>query len=151
MKIPLRYVCEMVCDRVAASQVYLGDRYTDAAAWEYYERSKDHYILHPETRALEKLLKMVRDKGRQRTFAYIPCAAGLRNGLLTGESLRFIREIPAFREKAGQNCLFGPCICTGRFCVWGRTLSVACGDSSPKGEPWQRGKSHPYRSTTRRI
>ena len=26
MKIPLRYVCEMVCDRVAASQIYLGDR-----------------------------------------------------------------------------------------------------------------------------
>lgn len=77
MKIPLRYVCEMVCDRVAASQVYLGDRYTDAAAWEYYERSKDHYILHPETRALlEKLLKMVRDKGRQRTFAYIRALLG---------------------------------------------------------------------------
>ena len=26
MKIPLRYVCEMVCDRVAASQIYLGDK-----------------------------------------------------------------------------------------------------------------------------
>ena len=32
MKIPLRYVCEMVCDRVAASQIYLGDKYTDASA-----------------------------------------------------------------------------------------------------------------------
>ena len=29
MKIPLRYVCEMVCDRVAASQIYLGSKYTD--------------------------------------------------------------------------------------------------------------------------
>ena len=29
MKIPLRYVCEMVCDRVAASQIYLGGKYTD--------------------------------------------------------------------------------------------------------------------------
>ena len=35
MKIPLRYVCEMVCDRVAASQIYLGDKYTAAAAWNY--------------------------------------------------------------------------------------------------------------------
>ena len=34
MKIPLRYVCEMVCDRVAASQIYLGDKYTDASPWE---------------------------------------------------------------------------------------------------------------------
>ena len=59
MKIPLRYVCEMVCDRVAASQIYLGDKYTDASAWEYYQRSKDHYLMHPETRALlEKLLRM---------------------------------------------------------------------------------------------
>ena len=63
MKIPLRYVCEMVCDRVAASQIYLGDKYTDASPWEYYERSKTHYLLHPETRALlEELLKMVRSR-----------------------------------------------------------------------------------------
>ena len=77
MKIPLRYVCEMVCDRVAASQIYLGDKYTDAAAWNYYEHSKDHYLLHPETRALlEKLLKMVRDIGQERTFAYMKYLLG---------------------------------------------------------------------------
>ena len=63
MKMPLRYVCEMVCDRVAASQIYLGDKYTDASPWEYYERSKTHYLLHPDTRALlEELLKMFRDR-----------------------------------------------------------------------------------------
>ena len=77
MKIPLRYVCEMVCDRVAASQIYLGDKYTDASAWEYYQRSKDHYLMHPETRALlEKLLCMVRDLGRERTFAYMKFLLG---------------------------------------------------------------------------
>ena len=68
----VRYVCEMVCDRVAASQIYLGDKYTDASPWQYYEKSKDHYLLHPETRTLlEKLLLMVRDLGQERTFAYI--------------------------------------------------------------------------------
>ena len=36
----------MVCDRIAASKNYKGDKYTDAAAWEYYDRSRDHYILH---------------------------------------------------------------------------------------------------------
>ena len=77
MKIPLRYVCEMVCDRVAASQIYLGGKYTDASPWEYYEHSKDHYLLHPETRALlEKLLKMVRDIGQERTFAYMKYLLG---------------------------------------------------------------------------
>ena len=83
MKIPLRYVCEMVCDRVAASQIYLGDRYTDAAAWNYYEKSRDHYLLHPETRALlEKLLQMVRDLGRERTIV---------DGLLESGLCRSIR------------------------------------------------------------
>ncbi len=78
MKIPLRYICEMVCDRIAASQVYLGDKYTDASAWEYYQRSRDHYILNPESRAmLEKLLKMVRDKGQDATFAYMKALLGL--------------------------------------------------------------------------
>ena len=78
MKIPLRYIGEMVCDRGAASQIYLGDRYTDASAWEYYQRSRDHYLMHPESRAmLEKLLQMVRDKGQERTFAYMKALLGL--------------------------------------------------------------------------
>ena len=77
MKMPLRYVCEMVCDRGAASRIYLGDKYTDASPWEYYERSKNHYLMHPETRALlEKLLKMVRDLGQDRTFAYMKFLLG---------------------------------------------------------------------------
>lgn len=72
IKIPLRYVCEMVCDRIAASQIYQGDAYTDASAWEYYNCSRDHYLLHPETRALlEQLLQMVRDQGQDATFRYM--------------------------------------------------------------------------------
>ena len=51
MRMPEKYVAEMVCDRIAASKNYKGDAYTDAAAWEYYDHSRDHYILHPETRA----------------------------------------------------------------------------------------------------
>ena len=75
---PLRYVCEMVCDRVAASRIYMGDRYTDACPWEYYERSRDHYMLHPETRALlEELLLMVKEKGHKRTFAYMRALLGV--------------------------------------------------------------------------
>ena len=84
MKIPLRYVCEMVCDRVAASQIYLGDKYTDASAWEYYQRSKDHYLMHPETRALlEKLLCMVRDLGTGAHLCLHEIPAWLRKRLLS--------------------------------------------------------------------
>ena len=39
--------------------------------------TNDHYLMHPETRALlEKLLCMVRDLGRERTFAYMKFLLG---------------------------------------------------------------------------
>lgn len=72
MKMPVRYVVEMFCDRVAASKNYNRDTYTDADAWNYYSRFQECYVMHPETRALlEKLLLMLRDKGEEATFAYI--------------------------------------------------------------------------------
>ncbi len=72
MKIPAHYVYEMICDRVAASETYLKDAYTDAAALAYYERGKANYLLHPETRALlEELLTMVATEGKAATFAEI--------------------------------------------------------------------------------
>ena len=72
LELPLRYVVEMFCDRVAASQIYSKDAYTDAGPWEYYARSRDHYIVHPNTAALlEKLLLMLRDEGEETTFDYI--------------------------------------------------------------------------------
>ncbi|MBQ4490445.1 MAG: catalase, partial [Pyramidobacter sp.] len=49
MKMPEKYVAEMFCDRIAASQVYLGEQYTDRSPWEYYDKFKGHYIIHPET------------------------------------------------------------------------------------------------------
>lgn len=72
MKMPVHYVAEMFCDRVAASKTYLKDKYTDDAPLQYYERSKNHYLMHPETRALlEEMLTMLAEKGEKRTFAYI--------------------------------------------------------------------------------
>ena len=72
MRMPERYVAEMICDRIAASRTYLKEAYTDRAPWEYYERSRDHYLLHPETRALlERLLAMLRDEGEEKTFAFL--------------------------------------------------------------------------------
>ena len=37
INMPFKYLAEMFCDRVAASMIYLGDKYTDAAPREYYE------------------------------------------------------------------------------------------------------------------
>lgn len=80
MRMPEKYVAEMVCDRMAASKTYMGGAYTDAAPYEYYERSREHYLLHPETRLqLEKCLKKLKDEGENALFDYI------RNELLTSK------------------------------------------------------------------
>ncbi|MBQ7534124.1 MAG: catalase [Stomatobaculum sp.] len=72
VKMPLNYVLEMVCDRIAASKVYNGDRYNDSIPWEYYQARTEADRLHPETRALlEKLLIMLRDEGEFRTLGYM--------------------------------------------------------------------------------
>ena len=72
MRMPERYVAEMICDRIAASKNYMGDKYTDAAAWDYYARSKDHYVMHPDSRAqLETALSILRDEGEDACFAYV--------------------------------------------------------------------------------
>ena len=72
MRMPEKYVAEMVCDRIAASKNYRGKDYTDADAWDYYAKSKDHYLLHPETRSqLETCLLILRDEGEDACFAHI--------------------------------------------------------------------------------
>lgn len=71
---PRKYIAEMVCDRIAASKVYLGDKYTDRAPLDYYYRGKKYgnEMIHPDTdKDLEMLLKMLSEKGEKETFKYI--------------------------------------------------------------------------------
>ncbi|HCJ41671.1 DUF5662 family protein [uncultured Ruminococcus sp.] len=72
VKMPLKYVKEMFCDRVAASKIYMKDDYNDGSALAYFMRGKNTRMIHPETSELiEKLLTMLKDKGERRTFAYV--------------------------------------------------------------------------------
>ena len=72
VKMPLRYVKEMFCDRVAASKIYMKDDYNDGSALAYFMRGKNTRMIHPETSELiEKLLIMLKDKGERKTFAYV--------------------------------------------------------------------------------
>ena len=72
VKMPAKYVAEMVMDRIAASKVYKKEAYTDSAPLEYYERTKEYITIHPQTRALlYKILKMLSARGEAYTFAYI--------------------------------------------------------------------------------
>lgn len=72
VKMPFVFVVEMFCDRVAASKIYQGDKYTDSHPISYFERGKPTRVIHPETSdLLESFLIMLRDKGEKETFAYI--------------------------------------------------------------------------------
>ncbi len=72
VKMPLKYVVEMLCDRLAASKVYQGTNYTQAHPLEYFMRGKPRRIIHPETSdLLESWLTMVRDEGEEATFTHI--------------------------------------------------------------------------------
>ena len=72
MEMPDKYVVEMFCDRIAASKNYNPDTYQDRSPLEYYQRGKNKYPMHPNTRALlEQLLTMLAEEGEERTFSYI--------------------------------------------------------------------------------
>ena len=72
MEMPVNYVVEMFCDRVAASKTYRKEAYVDSDPWKYYCSSKSHYLMHPNTRALlESMLRKLADEGEDAAFAYI--------------------------------------------------------------------------------
>ena len=72
VKMPLRYVIEMYCDRLAASKIYNGDNFTDDMPLQYFLKGKPGRFIHPETsRFLERLLRMLAAKGEDYTFAWI--------------------------------------------------------------------------------
>ena len=72
VKMPLVFVKEMFCDRVAASKVYQGKSYTDAHPYSYFEPGKARRKIHPETSdLLEEWLLMLKEKGEKETFSHI--------------------------------------------------------------------------------
>lgn len=72
IKMPLNYVKEMFCDRVAATKVYRKGDYHEGAPLEYFQGGRAKTAMHPDTAALlEKLLLMLRDEGEEKTFRYI--------------------------------------------------------------------------------
>ena len=70
--VPRRYLAEMVMDRRAACIVYEGENYHPGSELEYFFRSRERVLMHPQTqRELEHILIMLRDQGEQETFAYL--------------------------------------------------------------------------------
>ena len=72
VKMPMRYLKEMFCDRVAASKIYQGKNYTDAHPLAYFRGGNARLEMHEETAdMLESWLVMLAEKGEKETFAHI--------------------------------------------------------------------------------
>ncbi len=72
VEMPLKYVKEMFCDRVAAGKIYQGKNYTDDNPIEYFLRGSAKSAMHPKTSALlESWLWMIQREGEDKTFAHI--------------------------------------------------------------------------------
>lgn len=72
LEMPLNYVIESFCDRVAATVVYKKKEYTNASAYEFFMQSKAKDFMHPKTGALiEMLLLHLKEHGLQATTKYI--------------------------------------------------------------------------------
>ena len=73
MKMPIRYVAEMFCDRLAASKVYRGDEFDPGDPYKFFLRGKGRQLLlHPATsELLEEILITLRDKGEDAAFDFV--------------------------------------------------------------------------------
>ena len=70
VKMPARYLAEMICDRIGASKIYKGKDYTNSSPLEYFLARKDMYFMHPETaKKLEYYLTLLSEKGEKAMFA----------------------------------------------------------------------------------
>ena len=71
-RMPIRYIAEMFCDRIAASKVYLGENYHDGAPLDYYSSHEMNLLIHPDTAAeIEKMLTILKEQGEDAAFAYV--------------------------------------------------------------------------------
>lgn len=72
VKMPLRYVKEMLADRVAASMVYNGKNYTDDMPLDYLINKGDLDGMHEETaKLITEWLTLVKEKGHNKAFKII--------------------------------------------------------------------------------
>lgn len=69
---PIKYLKEMFCDRVAASKTYMKKEYTDAHPYNYFVSKRTVERMNEETaKVLESWLLMLKGKGEKETFKYI--------------------------------------------------------------------------------
>lgn len=72
---PLRFVAEMFCDRLAASKIYNKENYNNTQPLDYFLKGKDRRIIHPQTSdLLESWLVLLKEQGEDAVFKTIKTA-----------------------------------------------------------------------------
>ena len=72
VKMPRRYVAEMLMDRIAASKTYLKKDYTRHEPLAYFLNGKSRELLHEDTsRELERLLRILDRKGEEELYRFV--------------------------------------------------------------------------------
>ena len=72
VKMPIKYVKEMFCDRVAACKIYLKDKYNDGSALDYFDKKKAKDLMYVETAILlRSWLLYLKENGEKATFKMI--------------------------------------------------------------------------------
>ena len=70
IEMPLVFVVEMFCDRIAASKIYRGAAYEDACPLEYLQKGKMRNSMHPQTiEEITHFLTILRDQGEEAMFS----------------------------------------------------------------------------------
>ena len=72
VQMPIEYLIEMFCDRIAASKVYLKNEYVDESPLIYFLNKDKDAEMHEITKSkLLILLTMLKEKGENYTFKFI--------------------------------------------------------------------------------
>ncbi|MBQ7507406.1 MAG: catalase [Lachnospiraceae bacterium] len=72
MRMPVKYVVEMLADRIAACKTYQKEGYTEESPLEYFKKGQKHLLLHKRSgKLLEMLLVMLKERGEEETFSFI--------------------------------------------------------------------------------
>ena len=72
VEMPLKYVAEMFCDRVAACKIYRGKDYSPKDPLAYLEKGRDYVFIHPNTQALiTQMLTVLSEQGEDAACRYV--------------------------------------------------------------------------------
>ena len=72
VRMPRRYVAEMLMDRIAASKTYLKEKYTQHEPLKYFDNKGTRQLMHPQTaKELERMLRILDQRGEEELFRFV--------------------------------------------------------------------------------